>query len=111
MERSGDVIAVKPLRPVFLYCFTVGCSIVISYVISSMQASLFGSEGFRRALLFLILGAFWDILSRRCCFRKRLLSSGAQKHGCASAQYVWFLCLALRRRGMTFWDYIPACRR
>lgn len=58
MERSGDVIAVKPLRPVFLYCFTVGCSIVISYVISSMQASLFGSEGFRRALLFLILGAF-----------------------------------------------------
>lgn len=58
MERSGDVIAVKPLRPVFLYCFTVGCSIVISYVISSMQVSLFGSEGFRRALLFLILGAF-----------------------------------------------------
>lgn len=30
MERSGDVIAVKPLRPVFLYCFTIGCAIVLS---------------------------------------------------------------------------------
>ncbi len=58
MERSGDVIAVKPLRPVFLYCFTIGCAIVLSYVISSMQSSLFGAEAFRRTLLFLIIGAF-----------------------------------------------------
>ncbi len=58
MERSGDVIAVKPLRPVFLYCFTIGCAIVLCYVISSMQSSLFGAEAFRRTLLFLIIGAF-----------------------------------------------------
>ena len=66
MERSGDVIAVKPLRPVFLYCFTIGCSIVISYVISSMQASLFGIEGFR------------FVFCRAHCFLKRLHQGGAR---------------------------------
>ena len=28
MERSGDVIAVKPLRPVFLSCFNIGLSLI-----------------------------------------------------------------------------------
>ena len=39
MERSGDVIAVKPLRPVFLYCFSFGSAIVLSYIVSSLQST------------------------------------------------------------------------
>ena len=38
MERSGDVIAVKPLRPVFLYSFSLGCGVVLAWFVSSMQS-------------------------------------------------------------------------
>ena len=45
MERSGDVIAVKPLRPVFLYCFSLGFAIVFAWFVSSMQSyNLYGAE-------------------------------------------------------------------
>ena len=58
MERSGDVIAFKSLRPVFLYCFTIGCSIVFTYVFSSMQTTaVYGARAFRKTLVFLVLGA------------------------------------------------------
>ena len=58
MERSGDVIAVKSLRPVFLYCFTIGGAIVFAFVLSSLQmTTLYGARAFRRTLLFLVLGA------------------------------------------------------
>ena len=58
MERSGDVIAFKSLRPVFLYCFTIGCSIVFTYVFSSMQTTaVYGARAYRKTLVFLVLGA------------------------------------------------------
>lgn len=110
MERSGDVIAVKPLRPVFLYCFTIGCAIVLCYVISSMQSSLFGAEAFRRTLLFLIIGAFLGYFIAQMMLQKLLPSSTVQRHGCALVQCAWFLCLAAQLRGMMFWVCIPVCR-
>jgi ABC-2 type transport system permease protein len=33
METAGDFIAVKALRPVFKYCFAVGCGLVLTYVL------------------------------------------------------------------------------
>ncbi|MDR0951994.1 MAG: ABC transporter permease [Oscillospiraceae bacterium] len=29
MESAGDVVAVRPLRPVFKYCLTIGCAVVL----------------------------------------------------------------------------------
>ncbi len=58
MERSGDAIAVKSLRPVFLYCFTAGCAIIFAYILTSLQSTtLTGARAFRQTLLFLLLGA------------------------------------------------------
>lgn len=34
MESAGDVIAIRPLRPVFKYCFTTGSSIVLGILAS-----------------------------------------------------------------------------
>ncbi len=45
METAGDVIAVKPLRQVFKYCFATGCAVVLGYgtaVILSMTHNLPG---------------------------------------------------------------------
>ena len=36
MESAGDVIAIRHLKPVFLYCFTVGCSLVLGYVLANL---------------------------------------------------------------------------
>ena len=33
MERSGDVIAVRQLRPAALYGFTIGCALVIGVLL------------------------------------------------------------------------------
>lgn len=73
MERSGDVIAVKFLRPVFLYCFTIGCSIVFAFVLTSLQMStLYGARAFRRTLLFLVLGAAIGYFLAQMLLRKTL---------------------------------------
>lgn len=39
MESATDVVAVKALRPLFKYCFTFGCSLVIGYLLYNL---LFG---------------------------------------------------------------------
>ena len=110
MERSGDVIAVKPLRPVFLYCFTIGCAIVLCYVISSMQSSLFGAEAFRRTLLFLIIGAFLGYFIAQMMLQKTV----AVFHGAktwlrfGSACLVLVLgCTAARYDVLGFYSRVP----
>ena len=58
MERSGDAIAVKSLRPVFLYCFTAGCAVIFAYILTAFQSTTpVGARAFRQTLLFLLLGA------------------------------------------------------
>ena len=34
MESAGDVVAVSPLKPVFKYCLTLGCALVIGVIIN-----------------------------------------------------------------------------
>lgn len=34
MESAGDVVAVNPLKPVFKYCLTLGCALVIGVIIN-----------------------------------------------------------------------------
>ena len=71
MERSGDVIAVKPLRPVFLYCFSFGCGVVFAWFVSSMQSyNLYGAAAYRRTLLYLALGAFFGYFAAQMLLKK-----------------------------------------
>lgn len=57
MESAGDVIAVRQLKPVFLYCFTVGCSLVIGWILATMLDSDSESGRFLPVLCCLLVGA------------------------------------------------------
>ena len=71
MERSGDVIAVKFLRPVFLYSFSLGCGVVFAWFVSSTQStSLYGAAAYRRTLLYLALGAFFGFFLAQMLLKK-----------------------------------------
>ncbi len=39
MEAAGDVISVPVLRPIFKYCFTVGCSLVLGLLLAQILCS------------------------------------------------------------------------
>ncbi|MBP3633963.1 MAG: ABC transporter permease [Oscillospiraceae bacterium] len=58
MESAGDVIAVRHLKPVFLYCFTIGCSLCIGYFLASIVLSGIGRNGFVTVLICMLVGAF-----------------------------------------------------
>ena len=57
MESAGDVIAVRHLKPVFLYGFTIGCSLVLGYLLAEMLVSGIGSRNFVPVLLCMLAGA------------------------------------------------------
>lgn len=56
MERCGDVIAIRQLRPVALYVFTIGCALVICALVMQLFPSN-AAYSFWAVLVFLFLGA------------------------------------------------------
>ncbi|MBQ5748607.1 MAG: hypothetical protein IIV87_00485, partial [Oscillospiraceae bacterium] len=72
MERSGDVIAVRWLRPVFQAAFTLGCALVISQFIKSFISSPAFSHNFFVVLFLLLLGAFIGHIAARMMLKKTL---------------------------------------
>ena len=70
MEYTGDVIAVRALRPVLKYCFTIFCSLVLGVVGATMFFS--GSRGpaLPAVVLCLLLGAFLGYFAAEILLRK-----------------------------------------
>ena len=69
MERSGDVIAVRWLRPAALYVFTFGCALVLG----ALMAELFAdntADNFWCVLLFLFFGAFVGYFTGKMLLQK-----------------------------------------
>lgn len=59
MESAGDVIAVQHLKPVVLYCFTAGCSLVLGYFLTELLLSgSIGTEDFVGVTLCMLAGGF-----------------------------------------------------
>ena len=61
METAGDVVAVKPLKPVFRWCMALGCGLVFGMLMYAILLS--GSAMQKRAvflglLIFMLIGAF-----------------------------------------------------
>lgn len=56
MEVAGDVVAVKCLRPVFLYVFTFGCAAVIGTLLANMLVRDMDSSNFLPISACLLLG-------------------------------------------------------
>lgn len=75
METAADVVAVKPLRPVFKYCMTLGCALVLGtalYVLS-FSGSVFYGGGLRQMLgmlAFMLLGAAIGYFSAEMLMQK-----------------------------------------
>lgn len=58
MESAGDVIAIRHLKPVFLYGFTLGCAVVLGYLlVNVLIPSALGTEHFWGITLCLLAGA------------------------------------------------------
>lgn len=58
MESAGDVIAVRHLKPVFLYGFTAGCGLCIGYFLSALILQGVGKDNFVPVLICMLVGAF-----------------------------------------------------
>ncbi len=75
MEAAGDVIAIKSLKPVFKYCLTVGCSLVIGsglyYIFFSYDYGS-GSLSVLVLLLCLLVGAFIGYFAAQMLIEKTL---------------------------------------
>lgn len=57
METAGDVISGKVLKPVFLYCFSVGCALVACITLCTIVIPGYNSTNFLPVTLFLLAGA------------------------------------------------------
>ena len=76
MEAAGDVVALKPLKPVFKYCLSVGCALVLGIVIYetvfSRVTTLYGVEAMLFMLLFMLFGAFVGYFAAEMLMQKTL---------------------------------------
>ena len=76
METAGDVVAVKPLRPIFKYCLSVGCALVIGLVIYTTAfnspTTVYGVHGMLLMLLFMLFGAFVGYFAAEMLMQKTL---------------------------------------
>ncbi len=57
MEAAGDVMAIRHLKPVFLYVFTFGCTLVIGTFLSSMLARSMDTSYFGTISVCLLVSA------------------------------------------------------
>lgn len=110
MESAGDVIAIRHLKPVFLYGFTLGCAVVLeALLVNVLIPSTLGTEHFWSITLCLLAGAtlgyfVGQMLLHKSMrvFRKRHLISW----GCVCAVlFAAMLCVRLDITGYS--SYIP----
>ncbi len=72
METAGDVVAVKVLKPVFKYCMSFGCALVLGFVLfAACGISTDTGNDQRRALMLMFL--FMAIGSAIGCFGSEML--------------------------------------
>lgn len=73
MERSGDVIAIRHLQPVFVYAFTVGCSLVLGIGMMAVLNPDFTQQGaFTPLIVFLFIGAFIGFFLSQMMLKKTM---------------------------------------
>ena len=76
METAGDVVAVKPLRPIFKYCLSGGCALVLGLLIFTTAfnspTTLTGIRGAMLMLAFMLFGAFIGYFAAEMLMQKTL---------------------------------------
>lgn len=82
METAGDVVAVSPLKPVFKYCLSVGCALVLGIILFSW-VSISGYWGNPASqiitlLIFMVLGSFIGYFAAEMLMQKTFRVFGAK---------------------------------
>ena len=75
METAGDVVAARPLKPIFKYCLSYGCALVIGIIIyksAFSNATIYGVESMLFMLLFMLFGAFVGYFAAEMLMQKTL---------------------------------------
>jgi len=75
METAGDVVAVRPLKPIFKYCLSFGCALVLGIIIyrsAFSNATIYGVESMLFMLLFMLFGAFVGYFAAEMLMQKTL---------------------------------------
>jgi ABC-2 type transport system permease protein len=97
MESAGDVVAVRPLKPVFKYCMTFGCALVLGWIIYFYTGEADGSGSMPVLLVLMLLGAFIGYFVSEMLIRKSFRAfSGAWRGFCVSAAVLVALMCAAR---------------
>lgn len=89
MEAAGDVIAVRPLRPVFKYCFAAGCALVLGSLAAFLFFSGSGVPNLAVMLLCLLAGGFIGYFTAEILLKKTFRVFGREWVGYG----VFALCL------------------
>lgn len=75
METAGDVVALKPLKPIFKYCLAFGCALVLGsivYLSFFSNNSVYGMKSAMLLLLFMLLGGFIGYFAAEMLIQKTL---------------------------------------
>ena len=83
METASDVVAVKPLKPIFKYCMCIGCALVLGtavyyavfdggWLFGSGNGNINGIESMSYMLLFMLIGAFVGYFAADMLMKKTL---------------------------------------
>ena len=74
METASDVVALKPLKPIFKYCLSVGCSLVLGILIYQMifinSINTSGLKSMLIMLLLMLFGAFIGYFAAEMLIKK-----------------------------------------
>lgn len=72
IESAGDAIAVTPLRPVFKYCFSFGCAIVLGAAIVAVLNLNLRYGQHTAATICMIVGAFIGYFGSEMALQKKI---------------------------------------
>ena len=114
METAGDVVAVRPLKPIFKYCLSIGCALVIGTAI--YYTSFYGDNRYTALtsallmLLFMLIGAFIGYFSAEMLMQKtlRVFSARSWAGYCATAFVITALMLCVEFDVFGYERAIPA---
>ena len=89
MEAAGDMIAVRPLRPVFKYCFAAGCALVLGTIAAFVFFSNSEGPNLPVMLICLLIGGAVGYFTAEILLKKTFRVFGREWIGCG----VFSLCL------------------
>jgi len=109
MESAGDVVALRPLKPIFKYCMTGGAALVMGLLLySSSGLSSATVKDFSIMICYMLIGAFIGYFASEMMMQKTLRVFGAKWLGFGiSCAAIAVLMFCLRCDVFGYEKYVP----